>query len=130
MKKMENEVSGEGLVMNINAEAMMGLVIISIVALIMIMIGVNQMIKKEEPVGFYNVIDPPKKEDISDIVEWNKQHGILWIIYGICIEAGYWLGYFMPITAMEILFTLGGTVFPLPLMILRHRILVKKYWKN
>lgn len=118
------------MVIYINAEAIMGLVIISIVALIMIMIGICQIIKKEDPVGFYNVIDPPQKEEITDIVEWNKQHGMLWIIYGICMEAGFWLGYIMPITALEILFTLGGTVFPLPLMILRHRSLVKKYWKN
>lgn len=115
---------------NINVKAMMGFVILSIVALIMIMIGVVQMLNKEEPVGFYNVIDPPKKEEISDVKEWNKQHGMLWIIYGICIETGYWLGYFMPITALEVLFTLGGTVLPLPLMILRHRTLDKRYRKN
>ena len=120
----------KGVVININAEALMGLVILSIVALIMIMIGVVQMLKKEGPVGFYNVIDPPKKEEISDGKEWNKQHGMLWIIDGICIDTGYWLGYFMPITALEVLFTLGGTVLPLPLMILRHRTLDKRYRKN
>ncbi len=67
----------------------MGLVIISMVALIMVIIGVCQMIKKDEPVGFYNMIDPPKKEEITDIVEWNKKHGMIWIIYGICIELGF-----------------------------------------
>lgn len=108
----------------------MGLVIISMVALIMVIIGVYQMIKKDEPVGFYNVIAPPKREEITDIMEWNKQHGMIWIIYGICIELGFWLGFMMPIEALEILFTMGGVVFPLPFMIMRHRSLVKKYWKN
>ena len=50
-----------------NAEMIMGLVIISIVAVIMVIIGISQFSKKENPVGFYNVIDPPKKEEISDV---------------------------------------------------------------
>ncbi len=108
----------------------MGLVIISMVALIMVIIGVCQMIKKDEPVGFYNMIDPPKKEEIAEIVEWNKKHGMIWIIYGICIELGFWLGFITPIDALEILFTMGGIVFPLPFMIMRHRSLVKEYGKN
>lgn len=49
-----------------NAEMIIGLVIISIVAGIMIIIGLFQLSKKDNPVGFYNVIDPPKKEEIHD----------------------------------------------------------------
>ena len=45
-----------------NAEMIIGLVIISIVAGIMIIIGLFQLSKKDNPVGFYNVIDPPKKK--------------------------------------------------------------------
>ncbi len=58
-----------------NAEMIMGLVIISIVAVIMVIIGISQFNKKENPVGFYNVIAPPKKEEISDVIQWNKRHG-------------------------------------------------------
>ena len=44
-----------------NAETIFGLVIISFVAVTMVIIGLVQFNKKEEPVGFYNVIAPPKK---------------------------------------------------------------------
>ena len=44
-----------------NAEMIMGLVIISIVAVIMVIIGISQFNKKENPLGFYNVIAQPKK---------------------------------------------------------------------
>ena len=76
-----------------NEGMIMELVIISIVAGIMIILGFSQMRTKDNPVGFYNVIDPPKKEEISDVIQWNKKHGMIWIVYGICIELGFWLGY-------------------------------------
>lgn len=105
----------------------MGLVIISFVAIIMVIIGLCQVFKKDEPVGFYNVIAPPKKEEISDILLWNKKHGTIWIVYGICIELGFWLGYTMPTEMLEILFMMGGVIIPLPFMIMRHHKLEKEY---
>jgi len=113
-----------------NAEMIIALVIISFVAGIMIIIGIAQMAKKNEPVGFYNVIAPPKKEEISDLIQWNKKHGAIWIAYGICIELGFWLGYAMPIEALEMVFMIGGVIIPLPFMILRHRALEKEYKLN
>ena len=110
-----------------NAEMIMGLVIISIVALIMVIIGVCQFEKKNVPVGFYNVIDPPKKEEISDVEKWNKKHGIIWIAYGGCIELGFWLGYIMPFEVLEMIFMMGGIIIPLPFMVIGHRKLEKKY---
>lgn len=112
-----------------NAETIMYLIIMSMVALIMILIGVCQITKKDAPVGFYNLIEPPKKEEISDVLEWNKQHGRIWLIYGICIELGCWLGYIVPIEALEIFFAMGGVVIPLPFMIIRHHSLTKIYKK-
>lgn len=110
-----------------NAGMIIGLVIISVVALIMIIIGVCQVVKKDEPVGFYNVIAPPKREEISDIIQWNKKHGRIWIIYGICIELGFWLGYLMPSEVLEMVFITGGVIIPLPFMVIRHRMLEKEY---
>ena len=110
-----------------NTEMIMGFVIISIVAGIMLIIGVCQIAKKDEPVGFYNVIDPPQKEEISDITAWNKKHGLIWVIYGICIELGFLLGYAMPLEALEMLFMIGGIIIPLPFMMIRHHKLEKKY---
>lgn len=77
--------------------------------------------------GFYNVIDPPKKEEISDILQWNKKHGMIWIVYGICIEIGFGIGYVMPIEVLEMFFMIGGIVLPLPFMCLRHHELEKEY---
>ena len=110
-----------------NEAMIIGLVIISIVAGIMIIIGLSQISNKENPVGFYNVIDPPKKEEISDVVQWNKKHGIIWIVYGLCIELGFWLGYVMPVEALEMIFMMGGVIFPLPFMVMRHHKLEKEY---
>lgn len=110
-----------------NAEMIMGLIILSFVAAIMGMVGVCQVVKKDAPVGFYNVIDPPKKEEITDIIQWNKKHGMLWILYGICIELGFWIGYVMPSEVLEMIFMMGGVVLPLPLMIVRHHRLEKEY---
>ena len=93
------------MVIYMNTEMIMGLVIISIVVGIMVIIGISQFIKKENPVGFYNIIDPPKKEEISDVIQWNKQHGVIWIVYGICIELGFWLGYNMPSEVLEMVFS-------------------------
>lgn len=110
-----------------NEEMIMGLVIMSIVAGIMLIIGFSQLGKKDNPVGFYNVIAPPKKEEISDVIQWNKKHGIIWIIYGICIELGFWLGYVMPGEVLEMVFMIGGVVIPLPFMVMRHHKLEKEY---
>lgn len=109
------------------ADAIMVLVIISIVAAVMVIIGVCQFCKKETPVGFYNVGEPPKREEITNIRQWNRKHGMIWIAYGICIELGYWIAYFMPNEALEAFFMIGSIIIPLPLMILRHHMLEKMY---
>lgn len=112
-----------------NEGIIMGAVIITLVALIMVLIGVSQLRTKDKPVGFYNMIDPPKKDEITDIFAWNTKHGIIWIVYGICIELGFWLGFLMTNEILQMTFMMGGVLVPLPFMILRHRILEKKYCK-
>lgn len=113
-----------------DAELIMALVIMSVCALIMVGIGISQMRKKDVPVGFYNLVSPPEKEEISDIRAWNRKHGIIWIFYGVCIELGFWLGVILPAEWMEIVFSMGGVLLPLPFMVFRHRSLVKKYWRK
>ncbi|MGN0515071.1 MAG: hypothetical protein ACI4GD_12410 [Lachnospiraceae bacterium] len=110
-----------------NSETIVGFVIISFVAVIMVIIGLVQFNKKEEPVGFYNVIEAPKKEEITDILLWNKKHGMIWIIYGICIELGFLMGIVMPNEVLEIVFTIGSIIIPLTIMILRHNMLEREY---
>lgn len=116
--------------MNLDPANMIGAVIISVVALIMFLIGVSQWRTKEKPVGFYNVIDPPKKEEIIDCIAWNRKHGMIWIIYGICIELGFWIGFLMPVEFFQMFFMIGGIIFPLPFMVIRHQRLEKEYKKE
>ena len=104
-----------------------GLVVVSIVAGIMIIIGICQLNRKDNPVGFYNVTEPPKKEEISDVIQWNKKHGAIWVTYGICIELCFLMGYIMPNGMLEFVFSFGGIVVPLPFMIMRHHKLEKEY---
>lgn len=120
----------KGLVIGMNAAMITGWVIISIVAGIMIIIGLFQLNEKDNPVGFYNIIDPPKKEEISDVIKWNKKHGTIWIVYGICIELGFWLGYVMPVEVLETVFMMGGVIIPLPIMVIIHHKLEKEYKRN
>ena len=110
-----------------NAETIMGLVIISLVAIVMLTIGICQFKKKDVPVGFYNLTDPPRKEEITDIIAWNKKHGMIWIIYGICIELGFLLGNVMPTDILQMIFMTGGIIIPLPFMVMRHKSLEKEY---
>lgn len=84
--------------------------------------------RNDNRIGY--LIDPPKKEDISDIIKWNKKHGIIWIVYGICIELGFWLGYVMPIEVLEMVFMMGGVIIPLPIMVIMHHKLEKEYKLN
>ena len=110
-----------------NAETIMGLVIVSLVALVMLTIGISQFVKKDVPVGFYNITIPPKKEEITDIIAWNKKHGMIWIIYGICIELGFLIGNVMSTDVLQMIFMAGGIILPLPFMVIRHKDLEKKY---
>ncbi len=63
------------LVICMNSEMIIGLFIISFVAGIMIIIGLCQMNKKDEPVGFYNVIDPPKDGILKCIDRYSPDRG-------------------------------------------------------
>ena len=109
-----------------NPEMIMCLIIMTIVAGIMMMIGFFQLNKKEAPVGFYNLIDPPKKEEISDVLQWNRKHGAMWVVYGICIEFGFWLGYVMSGETWKMVMMMGGVIIPLPFMVIRHSRLEKE----
>lgn len=110
-----------------NTETILGLVIFSSVAVLMFLIGLLQFKNREKPVGFFNTENPPEKEEITDVLLWNKKHGMLWILYGICIELGFLLGSVMPLAALEIVFTIGGVIIPLPVMIHRHYVLERTY---
>lgn len=100
-------------------------VMTALCALMMICIGVSQC-RRKTPVGFYTFEKAPTAEEIRDVKRWNNGHGMMLIVYGAvmliawgamqCIEgiAGFcvWI---------------AGILLPIPVMILYHRSLVKKY---
>ncbi len=108
------------------AEDIIGLVIFGIVALTMIVIGIYQL-NQEEPVGFYTGEKPPVAEGITDVKAWNLRHGIMWIIYGVLIIAGYFIGYFVGNVYFEIAVLIVFDVWPIILMMVYHSHLCKKY---
>lgn len=104
-----------------------GLVITSVVSLIMVAIGLVQVFQKEKPVGFYSNGNSPKADEIKDVKKWNIKHGLIWIIYGVLIELGFWLGFMVPTESLQAVVFIGCILVPLPLMVVIHRSLEKKY---
>ena len=113
-----------------NTGGVIGLVIIGIVSAIMIGIGCFQMKQKNDPVSFYTSSEPIKKAEISNIIQWNKQHGRLWIGYGFYIIAGYILAQFTPGKGLKLILLMGSILIPLPVMMVEHYKLEQKYRVN
>lgn len=101
-------------------------VIYFLVALFMIGIGLSQY-KSQKPVGFYSGEQPPQESELTDVISWNKKHGILWILYGIIIIISYFIGVLIGDSVWSILPMCGGTILPLIFMIRYHNKLKKKY---
>ncbi len=102
--------------------------IFCIVAMIMLGIGVSQL-KSKEPVGFYTGEKPPKVEQLSDVNSWNKKHGVMWIIYGICIIGSWICSAFIGGDSIYSVIPLCiGTIIPIPVMVFLHQKWVKKYF--
>ena len=61
-------------------------VISSVAALVciapVIIIGIVQY-RSKEPVGFWSGKKPPQKEQITDVKEYNRKHGLMWIALGV-----------------------------------------------
>lgn len=109
-----------------DAENIICLVILIICALPMIVIGIAQ-IKSKNPVGFWAGKEPPAKGQVRDVPDYNKKHGIMWILYGVGMPVSFFvgapfgegLGSAVAMTAEVV----GGLI----LMIWYHNYLDKKY---
>ena len=74
-------------------------VISSVAALVciapVIIIGIVQY-RSKEPVGFWSGKKPPRKEQITDVKEYNRKHGLMWIALGVgfllCFGCGILIG--------------------------------------
>lgn len=97
------------------------------VSLLMIGIGISQL-KSKTPVTFYSREKPFSEKEPSDVHQWNKNHGIIWIIYGIIILISYAIGAIIGTNSICCTIPLaGGIIIPLISMILYHHRLIKLY---
>lgn len=110
-------------------EEILGGVIMFGTALIMIGLGISQW-KSSEPVGFYTGEKPPARETLRDVKAWNRNHGRMWVLYGLVIILGYVIGSLMGDTIYAAIPMCGGVVLPLPLMIWEHHRLIQNYRKE
>lgn len=105
-----------------------GLIIYSLVGLFIIGIGIMQ-IKSKSPVGFYTGEEPPKLNEVADVISWNKKHGIMWLIYGCVIIISFIIGMLIQDDSFILIPMLGGIIAPLLIMVLQHHRLKNKYIK-
>ncbi len=110
------------------AEYIISLVIFLLVTVVMIIIGVSQ-IRSEKPVGFYTGEKPPREDELSDVVAWNKKHGYMWVIYGFIIIGSFVMASFIKSETIAMVLLLSGIIGALPIMMLYHSHLKKKYYK-
>lgn len=109
------------------AEDILGLVIILLVAAVMLVLGIVQFTSKR-PVTFYTGEKPLDRSRYSNVKKWNRLHGIMWIIYGFIIICGgcimFMIGSDTPFCVIPFF---AAILCPLPLLILCHKKLSKKY---
>ena len=109
-----------------DAEGMIAFGIIVYCALIFMIIGIVQR-KSKEPVGFYTGVKPPRKEDVTDITSYNKQHGLMWILLAILMIVAFWIGQLIRCAWIQALILIGTICGALVAMIWYHHYLYRKY---
>lgn len=102
-------------------------IIFGFCALLMFGIGIFQ-VKSKKPVGFYSGVKAPDAEELSDVKAWNKKHGAMWILYGVCIVFAWVCGLVIGNSLLLLIPFLICLLLPLPFMALYHRKLEKKYY--
>ena len=100
-----------------NPELILMMIPVGFCTIIFLAIGAWQW-KSKTPVGFWTGQKPPKPEEISDVTAYNRGHASMFFAYGIAMPVSIFAG---PVLFLAV--TLGG----IPLLILGHRFLEKKY---
>lgn len=95
-------------------------------ASIMMGIGIAQ-IRSRRPVGFYSGERPPRPNQLKSVSGWNFRHGMMWILYGVCIILSRLVALFFRESVIALIPYAFGIVLPLIAMNIYHLILVKKY---
>lgn len=111
------------------AEMLFGFGIYAALALVMIGIGISQR-RSRTPVAFYTGEEPLQESELTDVREWNRKHGNLWIAYGAVILLSYLAGMVTDSEVWQIVFACGGVILPLGGMIWRHHRLCRNYLRR
>lgn len=104
------------------------LVVFLLVSMVMIIIGISQ-IRSKQPVGFYTGEKLPREDELSDVVAWNKKHGYMWVVYGFMIIGFFVMASTIRSETVAMVLLLSGIIGSLPIMMLYHNYLKKKYYK-
>ena len=100
--------------------------IYGLVAITMFSIGIVQY-KSKKPATFYSGEKPLDEKELTDVKAWNHRHGLMWMIYGFMIVVSAITGFIVKSNLVMILCTVGGILIPIPLMVIYHHRLEKKY---
>ena len=103
-------------------------VIYLLVALLMAGIGLSQF-RSQKPVGFYSGEQPPQESELTDVISWNKKHGIMWMLYAIIIIISYIIGSIIGDSAWSVIPMCGGLIIPIIFMVHYHNKLKRKYMR-
>lgn len=63
------------------AEIIVFLVMSLMVSLVFVLLGINQF-RSKVPVSLNTGENPPREDELIDMLEWNHKHGRNWIIFG------------------------------------------------
>jgi hypothetical protein len=115
------------------AEIIIYMVISGLTSFIFIIIGITQS-RSAVPVGFYSGEKPPCIEDVTDVHNWNKQHGKNWIIFGIILFATLTVFIFtislLEYAVVQAILFFAAIGLELVWLITRHEALKRKYIRN
>ena len=112
--------------MKMETDFILALVTGLFLAAIMLGIGIYQ-IRCRKPVTFYTGEKAFAAYELTDVRRWNTSHGLMWVIYGGIIAAGFITASYFSYTILCILPIFGCVCIPVPVMILIHHKLIKKY---
>lgn len=103
--------------------------IYGIVAIVIIIIGINQC-RSKTPVGFLGSEEPPSEKELTDVSAYNKAHGKMWMLYGIAVGAAGCIGILSGnkwVMTILIFLSIGGGI---GIMNIKHAKIKEKYTNN
>lgn len=103
--------------------------IYGIIAAALIIIGIFQS-RSKEPVGFFGNSAPPSPKELTNVSAYNKEHGIMWILYGIAVGIAGFIGTLIDNKWVITILIFAVICAGVGIMNLRHAKIREKYTKE